>query len=133
LANTDHRDALLVWLNKWNCRVPEYGHPDVKARLTTWFEASKALLPPEELDLRNASGADLADVFRRLHPRDEEHSWIWRGRGKGGASKTVRRRFDHIFASESLGAIDCHYVHDVREAGLSDHSAIVAEFVPQYV
>ncbi len=81
--------------------------------------------------LEGLANHDLADVFRRLHPQDEEHSWVWRGRGKGGASKTVRRRFDHIFASESLGAIDCHYVHDVRKAGLSDHSAIVAEFVPQ--
>ena len=83
--------------------------------------------------LEGLANHDLADVFRRLHPRDEECSWVWRGRGKSGAPKTVARRFDHIFASESLGATECHYVHDVREAGLSDHSAIVAGFVPRHV
>lgn len=80
---------------------------------------------------RGLANYDLGDVFRRLHPRAVEHSWVWRGRGKGGKPKTVKRRFDHVFASESLGAVACGYVQSVRKARLSDHSAIVADFTPR--
>jgi exonuclease III len=87
--------------------------------------------PGERSVLEGLATYDLGDVFRRLHPRAEEFSWVWRGRGKGGARKTVHRRFDHIFASESLCAVVCHYAHSVREAGLSDHSAMIVEFRPR--
>jgi len=72
---------------------------------------------------------DLRDVYRALHPRAEAFSWYWRGGGKGGATP-VGRRFDHIFAAASLGATVCRYEHGVREDGLSDHSAILADFEP---
>ena len=72
---------------------------------------------------------DLQDVYRALQPRAEAFSWYWRGGGKGDA-KPVGRRFDHIFAAASLGATACRYEHGVREDGLSDHSAILADFEP---
>jgi len=39
-------------------------------------------------------------------------------------------RLDHVIASDSLRATACDYVHEWREAGLSDHSAIEAVFDP---
>ena len=70
---------------------------------------------------------DLRDVCRALHPSAEAFSWYWRGGGRGGA-KPVGRRFDHIFAAASLGATACQCEHGVRGDGLSDHSAILADF-----
>ena len=58
-----------------------------------------------------------------LHPRAKELGRYWRGGGQ-----PYGRRFDHIFASESLGAVGCHFVHSVREDGLSDHSVILKDF-----
>lgn len=69
-------------------------------------------------------GRDLADIFRTLNGYEvEEFSWYWRGRGR-----QVGRRFDHVFASAGLRASACAYAHGLREIGLSDHSAIVADF-----
>ena len=42
-------------------------------------------------------------------------------------------RYDHIFASQSLGVAKCGYLHSLREAGLSDHSPIEATFRPDTV
>lgn len=66
----------------------------------------------------------MRDVYRQLHGYESSaYSWVLR-RGE----KTVRRRFDHIFASQELRATSCEYVHDWRRAELSDHSAIEACF-----
>ncbi len=60
----------------------------------------------------------LTDAFRRLHPRDAEYSWAGR-RGDG-------YRYDHAFVSDSLSGqvIACDYLHQPRDDGLSDHSAL---------
>lgn len=70
---------------------------------------------------------DLADVFRRLHGYAvQESSWQWTGKGR-----TVGRRFDHAFASDSLNPVSCRYLHRLRLSGLSDHSAIETVFDPR--
>jgi len=67
---------------------------------------------------------DLADVFRGLHGYSAtDASWVAR---RGG--KEWGRRYDHIFAARRLAATSCHYLHSWREGGLSDHSAIEADF-----
>lgn len=68
---------------------------------------------------------DLPDVFRSIHGYggEQEGSWGIRRSGNGPA-----RRFDHAFASESLGARDCEYIHGWREQNLSDHSALEVLF-----
>lgn len=70
---------------------------------------------------------DLADVYRQLHGYNnvEEYSWYHLNRGR-----RTGFRLDHIFASASLNPVECRYLHDFREAGLSDHSPIEAVFVP---
>lgn len=61
----------------------------------------------------------LVDVFARLHPGVQAHSWI--GRTGNGY------RYDYAFVSEDLiGAVrGCEYIHEPRERGLSDHAALV--------
>lgn len=71
---------------------------------------------------------DLADVFRALHGFERRDvSWVLhtRSRRKAGA------RLDHVLASAGLGAVQCEYHHEWREAGLSDHSAMEAIFEPE--
>ena len=63
--------------------------------------------------------AGLTDAFRHLHPDAEAHSWFSHG-GSG-------YRYDHTFVSagHAAGVRLCQYVHEPRELGLSDHSAMV--------
>ncbi len=65
----------------------------------------------------------LIDAFRQFHPEDEEYSWV--GHSHDGY------RFDHSFVSPDLlpKLKDCRYLHETRELGLSDHSALVTEFL----
>jgi exonuclease III len=69
---------------------------------------------------------DLGDVYRAVNGWDaQDASWYFYGYGlcKGW-------RFDHVYASRSLGATTCRYLHDLREQGLSDHSPIETCFEP---
>ena len=67
---------------------------------------------------------DLVDVYRATNGYARTAaSWVAR-RG----DSTIRRRFDHVFASQDLRPIACQYLHDLRERGLSDHSPIEADF-----
>jgi exonuclease III len=62
-----------------------------------------------------------ADAFRTLHGYgSREPSWTWR---HGGGW-----RLDHVFCSQELAPEACSYHHDWRDSGLSDHSAIEADF-----
>jgi len=76
--------------------------------------------------LEGLAGHDLADVYRRVHGyKDRRSAFSWCPRGKSHC-----RRFDHVFASGSLNAIECRYLHRLRDKGLSDHSAVEAVFKP---
>ncbi len=68
---------------------------------------------------------DLADVYRTLHGW-ESRDFSWYPIRK--KTKAPGRRFDHIFASDSLNAVGCRYLADARMNGLSDHSPIEADF-----
>jgi exodeoxyribonuclease III len=61
------------------------------------------------------------DAYRVLHPERVELSWV-DGDGRG-------YRFDHTFITADLREqmLRCEYVHETREADLSDHSAMVIE------
>jgi len=87
-----------------------------KSKDSDWDKGERDIF--EKLKNKN-----LIDVYRHLHGyKKKDHSWRTHGERKTG------RRFDHIFASEELNVIECKYDHKVRERGLSDHSAMVAEF-----
>ena len=69
-------------------------------------------------------GYGLHDAFRHLSPSAEEHSWV--GRTGDGY------RYDHCFASSGLlpWISRCSYLHEPRQDRLSDHSALLTEFMP---
>jgi len=58
------------------------------------------------------------DAYRLTHPTGMEHSWISH-LGDG-------YRYDHVFVSAELSdrVGGCDYVHETREHGLTDHSAM---------
>ena len=63
--------------------------------------------------------AGMTDAFRLVHGEAEEYSW-YSHQGNG-------YRYDHTYVSAALAATvkDCYYIHDYRESGLSDHSAMM--------
>jgi endonuclease/exonuclease/phosphatase family metal-dependent hydrolase len=84
---------------------------DVRGRV-----AELALLSP------SISSGRLRDAYRAANgwsTRDE--SWYWKNRGRTGGF-----RLDHIFASRHFRSLECWYAHDLRLAGMSDHSPIIA-------
>lgn len=70
---------------------------------------------------RSFAAAGLVDAYRRLNPDEVEHSWF----GRGG----IGYRLDHLFISDRHGTHleSCRYLHECREQGLSDHSALSAK------
>jgi exonuclease III len=65
----------------------------------------------------------MVDVFRALHGWERrELSWAWPRFPRSGY------RLDHLIASPELGFTRCEYLHDLRAEGLSDHSALEADF-----
>lgn len=73
-----------------------------------------------EYDLIDRIGElGFVDVFASLHPGVQAHSWI--GRTGDGY------RYDYVFVSRDLAeaALSCEYVHEVRDARLSDHAGVL--------
>ena len=67
---------------------------------------------------------DVVDAYRTLHGyRRQEFSWFLRR----GATQ-VGRRFDHVFCSQNLKLSRCEYLHELRDAGLSDHAPLEVDF-----
>lgn len=73
--------------------------------------------------LEGLSRYDLQDVYRLLHgyARQDFSHYVHR---------KIGRRFDHVFASRSLNAVNSEYLHSFREGELSDHSPIEVIFEP---
>lgn len=91
----------------------------IRGKGERWDKAERAILS-------GLANFDLSDVFRSLNGyQTVESSWHLKRRGK-----IFKRRYDHIFASRSLNAVKCQYLHSLRKAGLSDHSPIEGEFDP---
>jgi endonuclease/exonuclease/phosphatase family metal-dependent hydrolase len=71
--------------------------------------------------LRGIEKEGVRDLFRELHGYDRrEISWTY-PRGRGGY------RLDHVVASGHFIPVSCVYLHEAREAGLSDHSPLACE------
>lgn len=71
--------------------------------------------------LRGLEPHGMRDLFRELHGYERhEISWSY-PHGKGGY------RLDHMIGSEHFQPVACEYLHAVRHARLSDHSAMWAE------
>ena len=82
-----------------------------------WDAAERALVH----DLRARHG--WTDAYRELHGYgDRSASWTFKD-DRGGW------RLDHVLAC-GLEVVGCAYAHEWRRAGLSDHSALVADVTP---
>lgn len=69
----------------------------------------------------------LTDCFRALNGWERhDASWVFHTR----ARRKAAFRLDHVLASADLRVRWCDYHHGWRETGLSDHSAIEAQFEP---
>ena len=119
--------------------LPQAETPD--GRIVTWAEQMKAGEEPrlrsrrrgvdgrrwdraERFVLEGGAPRILVDAYRTLHGYGREaFSWYLK---RGGF--LVGRRFDHVFCSADLRIVRCEYRHDVRERGLSDHSALELDF-----
>ena len=74
--------------------------------------------------IRGLEDYGFRDAYRALHGYGRtELSWEWR-RWRGGY------RLDHLLFSGPWQVADCRYVHAFRVAGLSDHSALLADLRP---
>ena len=106
----------------WAQRIDSHGH----VRLKTRFRGGAGLRwdTAERNVLGGLQTIGLRDVFRALHGY-EQNACSWMVRRKGVARS---RRFDHVFASERLKSVNCLYLNEWREAGLSDHAAVEAVF-----
>jgi exonuclease III len=103
----EHRDGTV-----WTFARDQYGrlHPDRGKR---WDEAELSLI-------RGLESYGYRDAFRLKHRYEvRELSGEW-PRWKGGY------RLDHLLVSKHFVVQDCHYEHQWRKDGLSDHSALIA-------
>lgn len=66
---------------------------------------------------------NLIDAFRHIYPSKKDYSWI--GRTGDGY------RYDYCFVSNNLVKLlsKSYYFHTPRKNGLSDHAAIITEFL----
>ena len=88
-----------------------------RARGARWDAAERGIL----LGLADLG---MPDVFRVLYGyQPQPASWIL----KRGHAR-FPRRFDHVFADPTLRPTAFTYVHELRESGMSDHSAAFVEF-----
>jgi exodeoxyribonuclease III len=120
--------------NGWGPRLlcgdlntPRREHPD--GRVWTFARDRYGKLRPErgerwdEAELSLIKGLEshgFRDAFRAAHGYEaREPSWVWQRWGGG-------YRLDHLIASDEVTVSEIAYVHAWRDAGLSDHSPLVA-------
>jgi exonuclease III len=107
--------------------TPRKEHPD--GRVWTFARTSRGKLRPERgerwdrAELALIKGLEpfgFHDAFRHLHGYERrEVSWEWRRWGGG-------YRLDHLIVSAEVRARHAQYLHEWRQAGLSDHSPLIA-------
>jgi exonuclease III len=100
----------------WTFARDQYGRLR-EERGERWDAAETALV-------RGLEQHGFRDAFRALNGfAAKEPSWEWPRWGGG-------YRLDHLVVSEEVEVGACHYAHDWRREGLSDHSALIAQIRP---
>jgi hypothetical protein len=72
--NNGHVAALLVWLNKWGCRITKNKFEDITVQLIEWFEKWSAQLPSRDSSLAHLTETHLdtfASAYHALLAVDE--------------------------------------------------------------
>jgi exonuclease III len=110
----EHPDKTVV---TWGQSITRDGSIKITKGLDRWDRGERSVL-------EGLAENDLVDIFRSLNGYGlDEKSWFTMRKGI-----ELSRRFDHVFASRSLGWSYCEYFHEMRKRGLSDHSPIVVDF-----
>ena len=126
LARPAHRHRILC--GDLNTPRSESGDGEIETFARNHPEHAERWDAAERSLLEGLREWDLNDAFRDLNGYDRRDvSWVLHTR----ARRKAAFRLDHVLASASLGCSYCDYVHEWREAGLSDHSAIEALFAPE--
>lgn len=107
--NTPYREDPDGRVITFGQRVAKDGSVTMKSDDGRWDRAERGIL----LGLAEHG---MHDAFRTLHSYGLRAS-SWR-----------EYRLDHVFASAQLRAVACRYLDELRTEGLSDHSALLAEF-----
>lgn len=102
--------------------APDEEHPDGTA--TMWGDERQAAA--ERSVLRGLAEYDLADAYRAVTD-DETVADAYSHVSKNNGNEWPRR-FDHVFASEQLGATEATYLHQYDD--LSDHTPLEVVFKP---
>jgi len=91
-------------------------------KIVTWGKKGSSWDIAEWLVLKGLAKYDLSDVYRLLDGYGmTEFSYY---------SRTHGRRYDHVFASQSLRPYQCRYLDEWLKANLSDHAPIEVSFQP---
>ena len=142
LAKVRWHEALHLALSAWEApavllgdlNTPRREHPD--GTVLTFAHNSNGTLRESRGERWDAAERALiktlgwTDAWRAVHGPDAKAvSWAWPARlrrpqagGLGGGY-----RLDHILATPDVEVLCAEYLHDVRLAKLSDHSALLAE------
>jgi exodeoxyribonuclease-3 len=127
VAKRAFQDAVVAALAELTDRLGATGHVVITGDLNVVEPDHDPRYPvfgTWEYDFYRAFGENgFADAFRVRQPQDMDYSSFGRPSGEG---KRNGYRFDHTFvAAAHCGDIrDCHYLHAIRQSGLSDHSAM---------
>ncbi len=113
--NTPKFESKEVGVVTFGQKIDSSGHPRINCNGAEWDASERSLF--EELCKHG-----ILETFRQVHPNDYS-SYSWKFIRKG---KIFKRRFDHMFASDTLKAVQCKY--PVPPPELSDHLPIFAEF-----
>jgi exodeoxyribonuclease III len=101
----------------WEQIIYKNGMVKIQRGRDRWDQVERSLIA-------GLTSHDFVDVFRYINgygTRDASWRQTWR--------PVPGYRLDHIFASQVLKPIGCRYLHQLREAGLSDHSPMEAELL----
>jgi exonuclease III len=107
----------------------ESGEGEVETFASEYAPWSERWDAAERAIVADLADWDLHDAFRSLNGYERgDVSWVFHTR----ARRKAGHRLDHVLASRSLRPVWCDYLHEWREAGLSDHSPLVAVFEPKH-
>ena len=86
--------------------------------------------PDEQAALSRVAAWGFSDLFRRMHPEEQQFTF-WDYRVPNGFKRNIGWRIDHIMVTESLAGTAGKCWVDAEPRGLpkpSDHTFLLAEF-----
>ncbi|HOC92178.1 MAG TPA: exodeoxyribonuclease III [bacterium] len=123
--NNFHPDKPLLWMGDINI-APE----PIDVYAPDEFEGGAGFHPDERASLKDIAAWGFVDIFRALNP-EPGHYTFWDYRLRGGLSRNLGWRIDHIYATRSLAEQCAASWIDTAPRSMekpSDHTFVAAEF-----